>query len=469
MHDKPGGLCAAWQRKGYTIDAGVHMLGGSGPGHSFYQMWQELGALQGRQIVDHDETVRIEGDNGNVLDFYCDIDKLEQHMKEIAPEDRKIIESFTSAIRRVSRWETYGKAPELTGIMDKLRMIIKIVPLLRYRWMTQSLEDFALRFKNPFLRQVFPYTFDYLGYRDKTAVMGAVMILSLTCYKRGGYPVGGSLEFARGIEKNYLNLGGVVNYKSKVVKILVENDSATGVLLEDGTEHHGDIVISAADSYMTVFNMLEGKYIDKKVRKNFDNAEVNGAYTFTAFGVNRTFDDIPTLALGLSVPLDNPVNMGGVELSRLPLQISNFDPTLAPSGKTLVRCFFISDYEYWRRLYDNPQLYKEEKQRVADTIIAALDKRFPGFASQVEVYDVATPVTFERYTGNRQGSCSGWVTSMNSVMINRKRSLPGLDNFYMAGQWIMRAGGLPTSAESGREAIQIICKNDKKKFVTTTP
>ena len=106
---------------------------------------------------------------------------------------------------------------------------------------------------------------------------------------------------------------------------------------------------------------------------------------------------------------------------------------------------------------------------MADTIITALDKRFPGFASQVEVYDVATPVTFERYTGNRQGSCSGWVTSMNSVMINRKRSLPGLDNFYMAGQWIMRAGGLPTSAESGREAIQIICKNDRKKFVTTIP
>lgn len=29
MHDKPGGLCTAWERKGYTIDGCLHWLVGS--------------------------------------------------------------------------------------------------------------------------------------------------------------------------------------------------------------------------------------------------------------------------------------------------------------------------------------------------------------------------------------------------------------------------------------------------------
>ena len=31
MHDKPGGLCTAWKRKGYTIDGCIHWLVGSSP------------------------------------------------------------------------------------------------------------------------------------------------------------------------------------------------------------------------------------------------------------------------------------------------------------------------------------------------------------------------------------------------------------------------------------------------------
>ena len=49
-------------------------------------------------------------------------------------------------------------------------------------------------------------------------------------------------------------------------KILVENGKAVGVRLEDGTEERADIVISAADGRATIFNMLDGKYVDEKIK-----------------------------------------------------------------------------------------------------------------------------------------------------------------------------------------------------------
>jgi len=40
------------------------------------------------------------------------------------------------------------------------------------------------------------------------------------------------------------------------------------------------------------------------------------------------------------------------------------------------------------------------------------------------------------------------------------KTLPGLENFYMAGQWVEPGGGVPTAAMSGRNVIRQICKQD---------
>ena len=45
LHDIPGGLCTAWERKDYIFDGCIHYLFGSGPGQPFYSMWEELGAM----------------------------------------------------------------------------------------------------------------------------------------------------------------------------------------------------------------------------------------------------------------------------------------------------------------------------------------------------------------------------------------------------------------------------------------
>ena len=98
-----------------------------------------------------------------------------------------------------------------------------------------------------------------------------------------------------------------------------------------------------------------------------------------------------------------------------------------------------------------------------------LDRRFPGLAAQVEMCDVATPMTWERYTGNWQGSFEGWLINTRTFGMRMSKTLLGLSNFYMAGQWVEPGGGVPTAAMSGRNVIQIICSRDKRPFVTKIP
>ena len=108
-----------------------------------------------------------------------------------------------------------------------------------------------------------------------------------------------------------------------------------------------------------------------------------------------------------------------------------------------------------------------EKDQIFDTVVALLDKRFPGLASQLEMRDVATPMTWVRYNGNWKGSYEGWLMTATIFMIQMSKTLPRLDN--MAGQWVNPGSGMSTAAMSVRHTIQNICNNDKKRFVTTTP
>lgn len=474
LHDKPGGVCTAWKRKGYTIDGCIHWLVGTNPANNFYHIWKELGALPGQAIVNHDYFLRVEGKGGKVFNVYSDLDRLEQHMKELAPEDKDVIEEFIGAARKCARISLpIDKAPELYSPIDGLKLMFQMLPFLGFmkKWSKTSTLDFARRFTNPFLREAFSAGF--AGDIEDMPIFFMMMTLAWLNQKAAGYPVGGSLKFSRAIERRYLDLGGKISYKSPVAKVLVKNDRAVGVRLADGTEHRGDIVISAADGHATIFDMLGGKYIDDKIRGYYAQPHLCPPLVYVGLGVGRTFDDVPSSVAGTGFLLDKPITITGKKHQRMGVQIYNFDPTLAPEGKSVLKTQFNTDYDYWKKLSREPERYKAEKEQIADQVVAALDQRFPGLAAKVEMRDVATPLTWERYTGSWRGSYEGWMPTTKSNMAfftgHMSKTLPGLDNFYMIGQWVEPGGGVPTAAMSGRNVSQIICKKDKKPFVTTIP
>jgi phytoene dehydrogenase-like protein len=128
-----------------------------------------------------------------------------------------------------------------------------------------------------------------------------------------------------------------------------------------------------------------------------------------------------------------------------------------------------TDYEYWKKLGDDKAVYKRKKAEIGETVVSLLEQRFPGITPQVEVIDVATPLTLERYTGNWKGSFEGWLITPDNagVLIKPMRqTLPQLRNFYMCGQWVEPGGGLPTSIMSGRRLVKAICREDGIPFRT---
>jgi phytoene dehydrogenase-like protein len=215
--------------------------------------------------------------------------------------------------------------------------------------------------------------------------------------------------------------------------------------------------------------MLEGKYVDGKIRERYENPNLFKPLVYVSLGVSGELEDLPASIGGLTYPLDTPISIAGKEEKTITVRSYSFDPTLAPEGKNVLIVQYETDFDYWKDLRQDLKRYNAEKERITTDIIAGLEQRFPGITGRVEMTDAATPVTWERYTGNWRGAYEGWMFDAESFTASMKKSLPGLGNFYMAGQWVNPGGGIPTAVMSGNHTIQLICRQDRKKFVTAKP
>ena len=467
MHNQPGGLCTAWKRKGYTFDGCIHWLMGSSPGSNLHEMWKELHALQGRTIVEWEEYIRIRTRGGEIVTIFTDPGRLQTEMLRAAPEDSGVIRSLCRTIRRVSRADM-PVTTEKMGFFERLGYLLpwlSLAPAMR-RWSSLTINTFCSQLKSPVLAEVFRFMFGGEDTLGEMPVIGMAMMLGFMHRGSCGYPIGGSLEFARAIERRYTQLGGKLRYSARVDKIIVEHDTAVGILC-DGVEHRADEVISCADGHTTLFEMLGGKYLSAKQRSAYESHPLFPSLIYVSLGIARDLSSLPHMSafpLHKQIVLEN----GAITVEQLGLRLFSFDPTMAPPGKTAGIVMIESQgIDYWRELRDRDvEAYKTEKLHVGDLVIEALEAELGDIKEHVEVVDVATPATWQRYTGNWKGSYEGFLLTGKTMGKNLGFTVPGLSNFTMHGQWVAIGGGLPPAGSNGRLVAKVLCKKYGKRFHT---
>jgi phytoene dehydrogenase-like protein len=253
-----------------------------------------------------------------------------------------------------------------------------------------------------------------------------------------------------------------------VAEVIEKDGRAAGIRLEDGGEVRADHVVSACDMRWTLFSMLGGKHVDPVHKQLLDTGKTIRPYLHVAFGVDMDFSDEIRCA-GVLHELEQPVDLAGLRRTHLLVRNQCHDPATAPPGKSVVVMMMPSEWSYWEPLANDRPAYKAEKERIAGFCREQIDQWYPGFSSKVEMVDVATPLTFARYTGNWKGSFMTWILDSEFMRTQRyvPKRVPGLEGFYLASMWTHPPGGLPGAAIAGREVAQVLCHEDGRRFVTS--
>jgi len=466
LHDKPGGLCTAWARKGFTFDGCLHWLMGSGPSSNFHRIWEELGAGD-LQYVEWDEHVVARLPGGDTFTFYTDPERLKAELLRLGPEDGKFAKILSSKIKAVAKADLPAAFDRLSlREMISLAAAMPAVAPIFSKWMKVPLRSLVDGLKSERLRGAFRVLF---GEAMDSFPTGALfLMIGFMAKKSAGYPIGGSLAFARAIEAKYLALGGSIRYGAKVDRIIVE--TAAGAARAVGLagawgESRGDYIVSAADGRDTLDRLLAGAYEGCALDRAFETQKRYPSLLFLGLGLGHDCSGMPHAQ---AFDLDEPLifEAGALIVRGLSLRLFNFDPTVAPAGKTSAT-IMIETYNdgYWTRLAErDPGAYAAEKKAVIGSVIAAVDRKIPGFASWVEVADLATPRTFIRYTNNWHGSYEGWLPTSVSFGKKLPRTIEGLEGFEMVGQWVNPGGGLPPCGFDGRKLAKRLCRKEGRKF-----
>ncbi|MBU0935986.1 MAG: NAD(P)/FAD-dependent oxidoreductase [Spirochaetes bacterium] len=456
-HTMPGGACTSWKRKGYIFEGAMHWLTGSSPKSSYHQLWRDVGAINDQvqfHSVDPFLTVECEG---QIVCLYRNLARWQQHLISIAPEDDKEIKRLCSDLSDFSKFSMPIK--DLKGLklrkpivfekFNLLKFVALLPAIIRIGYYAKiSSKDYARRFKNPAIRLLLR---SITG--DEYAATATVFTLATLMNGDGAFPDGGSLAMAARMAAKYQSLGGVIEYKHKVAKIVVKEGRAVGLEVND-RQVDADAVIITQDAAVATQDLFEKPLSDRWVLQ-MRNTLVPKSCTFLCVGTKADLCNEPKSGVFIA---GTPLKLGDCQFNIINYHLYSAESGYAPGKGTAITSIIGGDsYDFWK----NRELagtYKQTKEQLAQDFIAVLTQHFPHLKGQIEVWDVATPLTYERYIHSYKGSWMG-ISTVGSKMGMYPCKVRSIENVYFAGQRISPPGGLPSAVNTARTAVQHLCRD----------
>ncbi|GHV20363.1 FAD-dependent oxidoreductase [Spirochaetia bacterium] len=454
----PGGNCTSWRRKGYLFEGGMHWLTGSGAEQPLCRVLHEVGALTGGTKVVNVDPFMICDWHGQQVCLYRDVERLEAHLNAVSPEDRTQIRQLCRDIARFSGFsmpvmdipglKVTEKSPSvIKAVFKMMPALSRVVALCKL-----SAAEYAALFKHPAIRlllsSVIEPSFDSLS-----------LLATLGCFAAGdgGYIEGGSLVLASNMAKRFKGLGGVVRYGKKVERVRISDGMVCGVVVE-GEPVSARAVIVASDTLQAVDSLFDPPLQEKWTLALREKTKRSGALlmcTFIGIGVEADLSGSPK---GVMFPLKTPFEYAGRLITSLGYNQYSGHAAYAPPDCTAITIILAGDtYDYWKQAHEQG-CYVARKEELFAQVLPALEEQLPAIRGKLAVWDMATPLTYERYCGTYHGS---WMTI--TLPRTKRVSYPCKSKYasrlYFAGQRIMPPGGIPVAVSTGRTAAQHLCRD----------
>ena len=461
QHNIPGGLSTSWSRKGYYFEGGMHWLTGSSPKMPLNKVWRETGALQDNNPIElRDPLYNVIDENGKTLSLYRFLPDMEKALIEYAPEDKHRIKKMCRAIKDFTNFhmpvfDERGckcKNPVKIHPSEFIKMLPAVmrVPGLK----NTSYMEYISKFRNKNLRHLLS---SVIGYRYNALSF----IYTLGSFASGdcGYPEGGSIRMANNMLETYKSLGGKIQFKTKVENIHTENYEVRGVVTSAG-EIEADAVIVTQDARAAVDTLFD-TMIDEPWVNTMRHEAVTEQNMFIGLGVKADLSHLPYCCV---FPLEKPFEYAGCKWDELRVYNYAAYKDHAPEGCTTLTVLLIGESYYFWKAAKADGTYKDKKKELGELFVKELSHFIPEVGTALEVIDVATPCTYERYTGSYEGSWMS-VWEKGGKQYNYPQTLDSIWGVYFAGQRIQMPGGLPIAVYTGRQAVQMLCRDTGIEFV----
>ena len=434
-----GGCLQCFQRDGAKFETGMHFIGSLEDGQVLSNYLNYLGIKDKIVVNSLDKNAYdIVSLNGEKFSFPNGREAFIEHFSERFPDQRANLERYCELVSQVASLSPFR---DLKIIDDET--LIKGNDLL-FKSLNEILDE---TITDPLLRNVLVGNLSlYSAEKDKTPF--AVHAFIFDFYNNGAFRiVGGSDTIAKSLTEELLRHGGRIITHQKATEILIENKTAVGVITEDGKFHEADIVISDINPKQLI-DLVHDTAFSEAYRARIKDIK----NTSSVFSLYLRFkeNEMPYLNSNFyGFQSVTPWEMNGNVDKKWPQgylymhHCHEKDPKFAKSG-VILSYMSIDALDKWKNttIGHRGVDYERFKQEMAERLLDAVEKEFPGLRDKIADYYAATPLTYRDYTLTPDGSIYGLAKDVNKGITGRVSYKTKVPNLFLVGQNINSHGML---------------------------
>lgn len=473
-----GGYLNPFARKHYHFDPGVHYVGQCGERQMTHRVLRSVGLDAGELFCPMDQdgfdVIRFPGFEVRMC---AGLDRYRDRLAALFPRSVGELDRFFRLMHQVDAFQgALLRAVSGRPRVRDLKLLPSLPAFLRTNRLTfgQLLEAFV---SDPRLRTVLAAQCGDYGVAPSKAP-AALGIGVLLHYADGAYfPRGGSGRLRDALVEKAREDGAVFRRRAKVERIVVAGGRARAVELTNGERLDADVVVSAIDPTLTFGPLLDGITLGGRYRRKVERTQPSAGSVCIFLGMRRDLRehglgafnvwDYPTWDLeSIYGPiLDGRFPEGG-PLFLSPNSLKDDAGTLAPAGCSTLEVVTLAPYAPFAKwagdkAFKRGPEYEALKARLADEMLESVEARWPGVVGDVEVQDVATPVTNTFYAGAVGGGAYG-PAALKGQFGAFKPWTP-VKGLYLAGSGVFGPGVAPCLA-SGVVAGRLAARSMRKRF-----
>lgn len=457
--DKVGGRAYAWEREGFTFDAGPTVV--TDP-----DCLRELWALSGHDIGDDVTLVpvapfyRLNWTDGVVFDYGNDEAALRREIARVSPDDLAGYEDFQRYSAGVWQ-EGYVKLGH-EAFLDFSSMIKAAPALARYQaW--RSVYSMVSHFvKDEHLRQALSFHTLLVGGNPMTT--SAIYALIHKLEKDGGvwWTKGGTNKLAQGMAALFQRLGGTLRVGDPVREIHTIGDQITEVECASGWRERFDAVASNGDLVHTYGTLLKNTVRGKEMAKKLKAKRFSPSLFVVHFGLEGTWPGIPhhTILFG---PRYKGLLDDIFEHGVLPRDFSIYlhhptvtDPTIAPAGKSTF--YALVPVPHMGKL---PIDWAEVGPILEQRVIAEVGRRLiPDIEDRIVTRFHYAPPDFQDDLGAYKGNAFSLEPILTQSAFFRGHNRDDkLKNLYLVGAGTHPGAGIPGVVGSAKATAKLMLED----------
>ncbi len=452
-----GGRTSSIEASGYRFDLGPTFF-------LYPRVLEEIFAASGFNLRDEvpmvrlDPQYRIQFGSGGRLDATADVDRMQEQIRRIAPEDAGGFERFLAENRtKLHLMEPCLESPFLGwGSVLQARML-KLLPWIRPH---QSVESYLKKFfKDERVRLAFCFQSKYLG-MSPFRCPSLFSILSFLEYEYGvWHPLGGCSAVTAAMARLAQKMGVEILLNDPVQEILFAGRKAVGVRTDSGV-HRADAVVVNADFARAMERLvpdhLRRRWTDRKLAKKKYSCSTFMMY----LGVEGEYD-LPHHTIHIA--RDYAGNLKDIEERHVLSEEPSFyvqnacvtDRSLAPKGHSTL--YVLSPVTHQHENVD----WGREKERFRARIMREIAKAGYGDVEKRIRYErVITPADWDQRYEIYRGATFNLSHGLDQMLHLRPRNrFEDLDGMYLVGGGTHPGSGLPVIFESARISSRLLLED----------